>query len=843
MSSDGKTSYYAFASYRDLPTFLTAYNNIAAKDRCFNETIRDGRECVEYYDIDWADSQSEDIAELEQRVFAEFLEARNQFAPEYPVTEDMCRVLTSSSGYKVSLHIIIPQYVFENNSKHMKAFMDKFHLKRGGKDDTKLTKYIDTDVYTRNRGIRILGSCKRSSPGRILQKAEWHESSKKASDAEFYITNVSEESTRIAHVEPVTQVKRSKSSHKEDTTVQVGDDSKLPQSSVDAARYEAIVDMTAVSIKSRPKEKFNADSVYCRRFVELIDPIVRRLKTALGFKRSSYELLFSLMIKSAIGTGKTELCTDIIRQYPDHKMVFVTLRRTLAVATVERFKRFGFEHYRDIKGQIASKRVVVQAESLYRLYGPFYKEKVILILDELSPLFAQMTSTETMKERHDLSNQVLRAFIQGVERVICLDADMSNDDVNYVKTLRDDDVHVIHNTFQPQKGDQVVMYQSSDVLNDEIVNSMQGGKCIWISCTFSAHKTITIHEQFRKLGFKGMCITVDSSDSEKSDMAKNINTLMTGLDYFIHTPVVSQGIDYNVPDCVDLVAGFFCSRSEVNAESCRQMMRCVRSVKDKKYIVYIDQRTEDLPVTADDIRHWMDSQYSTITGPTSKLSGVKLNYIYGDHIKIDHDDYYNRLFTIVQVRKNLSLNGLFSRFITQMVDEGCVISAFIELCEKPELEKDEKLAKHKHALIRTYEIQDPEVVTPEWVDLYDNDNEKCVFENLIALATDPDTTMEDRLEEVQQREQLGLQFDLNTQTPHRLRDSNFVKLQCAVDILTACGFQSTFATNTVPTDVLKERITHLFESIPVLGVKIHGQDKYCQKKEKGDLPMVRALGN
>ncbi|KAG0351782.1 hypothetical protein BGZ54_003101 [Gamsiella multidivaricata] len=333
------------------------------------------------------------------------------------------------------------------------------------------------------------------------------------------------------------------------------------------------------------------------------------------------------------------------------------------------------------------------------------------------------------------------------------------------------------------------MYQSPDVLNDEVVNSLQGGKRLWISSTFSAHKTNIMHEQLRKLGFKGMCITVESTDYAKSDMAKNINTLMSGLQYFIHTPVVSQGIDYNVPDCVDLVVGFFSSRSEVNSESSRQMMRRVRSAKEKKYLMYIDQHTNNLPVSAESIKRWMDSQYSTVTGPTSKLSGVKLKYIYGEHIEIDHDDYYNRLFTIVQIRKNLSLNGLFSRFIRQMAGEGCVISAvrgkcneshppvrereeisdklrkehcenvvnardlthdqFIELCEIPELEKDEKLAVHKHALIRTYEIQDPEVVTPEWVDLYDNDNEKRVFKNLVALATDFDTTMEDKLEEVQ----------------------------------------------------------------------------------------------
>ncbi|KAF8917507.1 hypothetical protein BGZ58_005110, partial [Dissophora ornata] len=122
--------YCEFASYQYLSTFLQVYSSIPDEERCFNEIIREGRECAEYYDIDWKQLDKDDkpelctgqrLAELEQQVFASFLEVRNQFAPYYPVLEEQCRVLSASSGSKVSLHITIPQYVFENNHEHMKA--------------------------------------------------------------------------------------------------------------------------------------------------------------------------------------------------------------------------------------------------------------------------------------------------------------------------------------------------------------------------------------------------------------------------------------------------------------------------------------------------------------------------------------------------------------------------------------------------------------------------------------------------------------------------------------------------------------------------------------------------
>ncbi|KAF9176341.1 hypothetical protein BGZ51_000910, partial [Haplosporangium sp. Z 767] len=72
--------------------------------------------CNEYYDIDWtldevSDSSSSTIVTLKQQMFAAFLIARNQHAPNYVVTSEQCRVLNASNGKKVSLHIVIPAYV------------------------------------------------------------------------------------------------------------------------------------------------------------------------------------------------------------------------------------------------------------------------------------------------------------------------------------------------------------------------------------------------------------------------------------------------------------------------------------------------------------------------------------------------------------------------------------------------------------------------------------------------------------------------------------------------------------------------------------------------------------
>ncbi|KAF9549518.1 hypothetical protein EC957_003468 [Mortierella hygrophila] len=382
---DTGPTYYQYSNYKDPARFLEAYASVPDADRCFFEQIHEGHACNEYYDIDLTLGQvadKSDILRLEQQMFIAFLNARNQYAPDYPLDTTHCRVLSASKNKKISLHIVIPTYVFENNNRHMKAFVLAFKdaWSSASDEDSALLKRIDTKVYTRNRVMRILGSCKFKDRNRPLQRAQWHEPSMNAEDQEFLITNIAAPHTRV-----------------------------------------------------RPIAKGSEEG----------KPVI-----------TNRERAHSLMIRSATGTGKTEFVKALVKANKGFNFVAVACRRTLANALGP---RLGFTNYQDIKeSRIACDRLVIQAESLHRINTRYYGENVILILDEFSSLCEQMTSTSTMGHNHDYNNQILCEFIKGVSRVICLDADLTNRDVQLVKSLRND-VHVIHNTFKPQEGDRVVI--------------------------------------------------------------------------------------------------------------------------------------------------------------------------------------------------------------------------------------------------------------------------------------------------------------------------------------------------------------------------------------------------
>ncbi|KAF8964309.1 hypothetical protein BGZ46_000793 [Entomortierella lignicola] len=920
ISKDRKTSYYEFSSYKDLPAFLAAYSKVPDKDRCFNEQIREGRSCSEYYDIDWTlkppAKDSKEIVQHEDRFFKAFLHQRNQYAPQYPVSEDQCRVLSSSSNSKVSLHIIIPTYTFDNNNKHMLKFMQDFKTawSNQDQDNSSLPGSIDMGVYTKNRGIRCLGSCKRDDISRRFIRAPWHQPSVLALDAEFFITNIDPSSTRIDNFPAIGRYSQPRQNQvaaftSEETTpiVPTGHIISLPRAVVIAVQdifiqhklanqykmeeyrngvifklkrvcageceictrthdsenaylklgaagrvyltchrvgtsleigrldFSQIIATITASAAKQPSEYLDADTTYSERYVLSIPPDLQNK---------------SLLIISNTGTGKTMLLEELIAS-SDNCTIFVvvTCRRSLALALAERFE---FTNYTSIKGPIKCNRIVVQAESLHRLDMRFYKENVVLVLDEFSSLCEQMLSTTTMGYNHDYNNQVLREFVRGASRVIALDADLSNDEVQLVKSLRND-VHVIHNTFKSQEGDRVEIYESEVLLKRKVLNLLQNHKRIWISSTHSALNTEALHKFLEENEFNGKCVTGDTSEEVKCNITKNINSCIVNLDYFIHTPTITVGIDCNVPDCIDYVVGFFSTHSKVNVEMCRQMMRRVRNVKSKTYLVHVDRAIKKLPITKQGVHDWITNQANIVSGNFRAISGLKFEARYGEGFKLVNEDFYTQLYTTVRLKRNLSENDFLGRFIQQMVSVGCSIEGIqgcivkgdpivrhqkviqrelesnhyqqianareldaeelLELYNKSEKTSADRYALLKYSLSECYNVISTDIITAKWVETYDNKQERSIYKNICALNNLPGENLEDKLEVVRQREDARLKCSSTTRVPHLIEKSQYVKLQYAVDIMMACGFESIFSKNTVESSTLKCGIDRIWINI------------------------------
>ncbi|KAF9137686.1 hypothetical protein BG015_002644 [Linnemannia schmuckeri] len=905
-----------YSSYKDSTTFLKAYDSVPEEERCFFEQIREGKACKEYYDIDWTLASSADeceIKRLEQQVFAAFLTVRNQHAPEFALDDEHCRILSASNSEKLSLHIVIPTYVFENNHQHLKVFFlafQKFWCSALCDDeDAALLKRIDEGVYSRNRIMRIFGSHKFLEPSRPLLRAKWHDPSMLAEDEEFLITAIGPDSIKITSDLHEVAVERVPSTVTRKTGEAI--QSCLPKHIVDAVRakfeqtphaaqffemqcyadrpmdfellrkvqghcvvcerehdrenaYLRLAESGAIYLKcyrssSPGKEVYKRDyalaveieaamALQARHGLTHVDisddarclthfhlaPPHEPLKLEHGKLVKNVSQPPSLLIRCDTGGGKTVCTEELIKANKNSRFVVITCRRTLADMHEERF--IGFDNYQDCPGVITCDRVVVQAESLYRLDLSFYCENTILLLDEVSSLIKQMCSDKTHGDMHNLNLQFFERLIRKATRVICLDADLCDEEVEIMKSLRSDFI-VINNTFQQQKDDKVVLFDDKMKLIAVTKNLLRDGKRVCISSTMSAKLTETLHAVLTEAGFKGVCVTKNTPERVKKDISKNINTTMADLDYFIHTPTISVGVDYNVKDHVDYVIDIFSTHSEVDVETCMQMMRRVRHVKSNTYLVYADATTRNLPASAPEVKNWICNHLDIVTGrvrmsPTLKLTLDDKNRL------VMPDDLYHRMYCHRMSQAGCIVTGksdklpLDSPIIADLKAKEEEITAalhqqtadadplspdkFEELSRgTQELDAGQRASMHKFALMRTYGVQDHSIVTAEWVGMFDKADEKEWFKNLTALSRKGGASLKSCLALVKQCEDIGLEYSFRgastTAEAHSKVDSTqFVKLDYVVGILTACGFEDTFTTNEVLAEDLKSRIDEIW---------------------------------
>ncbi|KAF9899957.1 hypothetical protein EC991_008115 [Linnemannia zychae] len=813
-----------YSSYKDSTTFLKAYDSVPEEERCFYEQIRDGKACKEYYDIDWNIASSADeceIKRLEQQVFAAFLRVRNQHAPEFALDDEHCRVLSSSNSKKLSLHIVIPTYVFENNHQHLKTFIlafQKFWCSALCDDeDTALLKRIDVGVYSRNRLMRILSSHKFLDPSRPLQRAEWHEPSMLAEDEEFLITVIGSDSIKITSDLQEVAVERARSTVARKTREAI--QSSLPKHIVDAVRdkFEQTPHATQFfemqCYADRPMDfellrKVRGHCVVCEREHDRENAYLRLAECGAIYLKCYRS---SSPGKEATGGGKTVFLEEVIKANDDVKFVVITCRRTLADMAEE---RFGFDNYQDYAGVITRDRVVVQAESLYSLDLPFYcNQNTILILDEVSSLIKQMCSDKTHGDMHNTNFQFFDRLIRRATRVIGLDADLCDEEVDIMRRLRSDFI-VWNNTFQQQKDDKVVLFDSKMKLIAVMKDLLRDGKRLYISSTMSAKLTETLHAVLTAAKFKGVCVTKNTPESVKKDISKNINTIMADLDYFIHTPTISVGVNYNVKDHIDYVIGIFSTQSEVDVETCMQMMRRVRHVKSNTYLVYVDAATNDLPASAPEVKNWVCNHLDSVTGRVRVSPTLNLTLDDSNRLVMP-DDLYHRIPIIADWKAK---EEEITAALHQQIADADPLSPdkFEELSRgTQELNAGQRASMHKFALMRSYGIQDHSIVTAEWVGMFDKADERKWFKNLTALSRKRGASLKSCLALVKQCEDIGLDYSLRgaptTAEAHsRIDSTQFVKLDYVVGILIACGFEDTFATNEVLAEDLKSRIDEIW---------------------------------
>jgi len=290
----------------------------------------------------------------------------------------------------------------------------------------------------------------------------------------------------------------------------------------------------------------------------------------------------ALMIKSALGTGKTELIKRALaaleaREGRPITALLISHRRTLGRAIA---RRLNFVWHRDqLPGGVSARQsphLAITVDSLWRVAGRHYD---VVIIDEATQVLAHLLTSDTlrgaraMRAYGALREQVLRAGF-----VLAMDAGL--DDVT-IEWLRDwgRDGWVIHNTHQPQQGQTLTLYPdrwSALALARELIDKNAGPVLI---PTSSRRESAVIHEQLsEKYGASsGRLINADTSQAADTiEFLERINDELPTLRWLVCSPSLGTGVSIDCP--VEGVVGFF-DRQPLSPADMLQMMGRARNAR------------------------------------------------------------------------------------------------------------------------------------------------------------------------------------------------------------------------------------------------------------------------
>jgi len=517
----------------------------------------------------------------------------------------------------------------------------------------------------------------------------------------------------------------------------------------------------------------------------------------------------TLCIKGGMGVGKTKALRQYLNEYfsdniIEHKIVSISNRQTLASGYLKNFPEFSL--YSNIKGNIdldTFPRISIQCESLHRLGKPNPSKVIdLLILDEVESILEQFNSG--LHQHFNSTFAIFQWMMATAKKVICIDAHLCERTFNTLKKMRKNEgIYFQYNTFSSES-ENIYKFTNnqSDWINMMLDYISQDKKIVLPTNSLLEAKT---YQKIIEENFPNKRIKLYSSEmltSEKKEHFSNVDNYWSLLDIVIYTPTCSAGISFELTH-FDYVFAHM-SDSSCNVETCRQMLMRVRNISSKEYYIYIPPfssnagnyltTTEDIVKALKKKKIEMYQNYND-DSKTEGFQYIQFQYdpLNGDILFYETDYFYLWLENIRI--NNLSKNNFAKRFIeftfaygakievlkspTQNVETQNVAKYLTSkkevkqieakfISDAPYITKEDALAildrnqsgedvdriqlqsLSKYFVMEYFNIKYEKYITPEFLQIYNNNSVKKVFKYLKKICEYP--SVEYGLEEIQKQD-------------------------------------------------------------------------------------------
>jgi hypothetical protein len=290
------------------------------------------------------------------------------------------------------------------------------------------------------------------------------------------------------------------------------------------------------------------------------------------------------VICSGLGTGKTSFIEKRIRDnLSNARIIFITMRQSLAYSLMIDFKKLGFKNYLNKNSNVNyySNRIIISLDSIDKLIlknedGIRIPSYDIVICDEIASLLSHL-SYQNIKNIEE-TYKIFTDIIKNGKECYFMDGDISNREISWLKEyIGYSQPEQKLPLFNAEKGSQyklILSYCTNGQYN-KIIKDLDEGKNICIVC-MSATESEKLYNLLNQK-YKCLLIISKTGDKQKKEL-ENINNLVTLYRCFIYSPTITVGVNI---DCIhfDKIYGYICDGS-VCPRDYYQMLSRVRNPKN-----------------------------------------------------------------------------------------------------------------------------------------------------------------------------------------------------------------------------------------------------------------------
>jgi hypothetical protein len=644
---------YEYNHCKDVKAFRKIQHD-NKEDHYYNEMIREGQPCIEYYDFDDKAGDMNDIDGFIKR----FIQLRNDFT-QVPITRNQIRVYEACGGAKnkFSLHILIRNGTYYDDTEQLGLFVKKFDEWIGDK------LIIDLSVYNKNSMLRCVGSTKRGE----VRKFRPYDMEDDNYDGGQFISvvdlNVLKRIEPIVVIEPpkndvvdtpiveltgeeldrtmeklralkvsrwedrndwtrliwlcrsigvsfeaVCELSSQAHNHDEDACLGVWNSWSRASLGIGSLHFLLKQDVSDADYKAFMKADKNDNEDYDKKvwLTELTKKNIESFFETTGYIEKNDQWISPdifkgddkcVVVKGGLGRGKTMASISHITTMDYERIIVLTSRRSFARSVTSRLTKdtkHDFELYLDCpytEEGLSEPFLVLQVESLWRL--KLDGRKTLLLCDEVESVLVQMISASTHGKNHVKNVKKFEALFQFATKIIALDAFISSRTLNTMKTLK---IPFAYYNYTKPLEKRTAIETDVKGLTSRIIETLKQGKKAFFFCSSNAKLRELFLPNIRKHCRDKVILEYHS---QSAGYLSDINKTWGDADLVAVTSTITVGCNFDEKDIYSKVFIYANAPSKNLVRDMFQASARVRHIIDKTMVYCLEEKVVGKVPTTD----------------------------------------------------------------------------------------------------------------------------------------------------------------------------------------------------------------------------------------------------